>query len=362
MKGLFKLKKQILVLLALVLFFSSCSNSNNEVKETISEKNEIISPVSEPINKTQDETLLLDKKNTKPLERFSDFHNYWTDNPITKDYTIGLNLKNSKSTNPRYSKFNLKYYELWDKELNNVYNLLLKELDERSRGLMINSQKGWLDFHINEDLLIFRIIERSKLSIQPLFSEQRKNRIKSRTLELIWLYEQLCKPYNYLYKSNFPKSLYNYNIEDELIKLHINYSVFKVKNTPYSNIASNNILDITLDNSLNQKLTTLGVGALIGNYSRAWDKELNFAYTLLIDSLSIEEKELLKVSELGWISHKEYERDFYEAVIFPISGTSRSLNLVELDMKFNKRRTLELMEYDFLLNNKKFTFLFDDNL
>ncbi|NHN32732.1 lysozyme inhibitor LprI family protein [Paenibacillus agricola] len=73
-------------------------------------------------------------------------------NPIDSDYNKESNeFQNSKDfSTTGWLQLEAKYKEVWDKELNAVYNSLLDKLDQKQKALLVESQKGWLQNHLKE--------------------------------------------------------------------------------------------------------------------------------------------------------------------------------------------------------------------
>jgi len=129
-------------------------------------------------------------------------------NPIDSDYGIELNeLNQSKSfSTTTQLELELKFTEIWDKELNSIYNKLLAKLNTKERGALIESQKGWLQFHMKESEFVKQVFYFQEsgpvLGSQGTVQMQQaiKGRIRERTLELMEYYSILGNPIEFVYK------------------------------------------------------------------------------------------------------------------------------------------------------------------
>lgn len=78
---------------------------------------------------------------------------------------------------------------------------------------------------------------------------------------------------------------------------------------------------------------------------KEWDDEMNKYYKLLMDTLSSEEKEKLKIVQRKWIEYRDKELEFswsmydnMQGTMWRIVGAGRACNIV-------KQRALELKSY-----------------
>ncbi|MFD1907902.1 lysozyme inhibitor LprI family protein [Paenibacillus rhizoplanae] len=80
-----------------------------------------------------------------------------------------------------------KYTEYWDKELNQIYKMLLSKLDRESKEALMESQKEWLKYHTSESEFVEKtFIRNSYLGSQGLVSLGTviRERIRERTMQL----------------------------------------------------------------------------------------------------------------------------------------------------------------------------------
>ncbi|GIO50923.1 lysozyme inhibitor LprI family protein [Paenibacillus azoreducens] len=82
-----------------------------------------------------------------------------------------------------------KYADLWDKELNAIYKKLLAKLNPKEKKLLIESQKGWLQYHLKESDFVQETFQGNSLNnigSQGLINMQSaiKHRLRDRTIQL----------------------------------------------------------------------------------------------------------------------------------------------------------------------------------
>lgn len=95
------------------------------------------------------------KENEEILEEYIDL---LKENPIGLDYSVEYEILNEPGnyTDKAVGEFNRKYFDIWDAELNAIYNKLLEVLRDEEKELLIESQKGWLKFHLNDPEFAFK--------------------------------------------------------------------------------------------------------------------------------------------------------------------------------------------------------------
>ena len=80
-----------------------------------------------------------------------------------------------------------KYTEVWDKELNQVYNKLLSKLDREPKQALIESQREWLKYRLRETEFVEKtFIDNGYLGTQGSVSLDTvtMERIRERTMQL----------------------------------------------------------------------------------------------------------------------------------------------------------------------------------
>jgi uncharacterized protein YecT (DUF1311 family) len=120
-------------------------------------------------------------------------------NPIDRDYEVEFKELNQSKNFSTFAQVELesKYAKLWDIELNAIYSKLLSKLNSKEKELLIESQKGWLQFHMKESEFVNQVFNLRDSG--PVFGSQGrvqiqqaiKGRIRERTLELMEYYSLL---------------------------------------------------------------------------------------------------------------------------------------------------------------------------
>lgn len=121
------------------------------------------------------------------------FINKVNDNPLDRDYQAELRKLNESKDFSTLTMIELesKYTTLWDVELNVIYKKLLAKLNPLEKEGLIESQKGWLQYHLKESEFINQVFylresgqifgSQGKVQIQQAI----KGRLRERTLELL---------------------------------------------------------------------------------------------------------------------------------------------------------------------------------
>lgn len=80
-------------------------------------------------------------------------------NPIDLDYEVEFKELNQSKNFSTFAEVELesKYIKLWDTELNAIYNKLLSKLNPKEKEVLIESQKGWLQYHMKESEFVNQV-------------------------------------------------------------------------------------------------------------------------------------------------------------------------------------------------------------
>lgn len=106
------------------------------------------------------------------------------DNPVDKELRSCLENPENYST-AGMMQCEAKAYEAWDKELNNVYKDLMKELTPEGQKHLRDDQKNWLKFRDTELEFIGDIYgSKQGTMYRPMASDAAAELIKDRTLQL----------------------------------------------------------------------------------------------------------------------------------------------------------------------------------
>jgi uncharacterized protein YecT (DUF1311 family) len=197
------MKRYLVLILILTLILTSCENIN-ESNEPVNSKPEANQP--QPVNPTPSE-----KDNNVDNSYFGQyqmsddgFSNYVKDNAIDRDYKVELaEFQESTGFNTQsWVELESKYIEIWDKELNNTYNNLLKKLNPKEQEKLREAQKGWLQYHTKESEFVAESWEDFGLGSQGRVQLVMavKDRIRERTLHLMEYYFMLGEEVVFLYK------------------------------------------------------------------------------------------------------------------------------------------------------------------
>nr|WP_145160637.1 lysozyme inhibitor LprI family protein [Paenibacillus terrae] len=215
------MKGKILLLFFITIVFSSCQNTSQSAtlnSETRSISNSELPPdVVSTGNGTESEGITEGRSDPSNNEVLSmsignydlkgEFYDEMLRNPIDHDYEVELNeLVNSKEdiTTLRWGALEGKYTEIWDKELNQIYNKLLPKLDREPREALIESQKEWLQYHLKETTFVEKtFISNGYLGTQGSVSlaKDERERIRERTMQLFEYRYLLDREVEFIYQS-----------------------------------------------------------------------------------------------------------------------------------------------------------------
>ncbi len=91
--------------------------------------------------------------------------------------------------------------------------------------------------------------------------------------------------------------------------------------------------------------TTYGMMQCEAIAREEWDKEMNKYYKLLMDTLTIEEKEKLKIAQRQWLNFRDMELDFSGTMYYNMQGTMWRVVAAGRACEIVKERALELKGY-----------------
>ncbi|MEI7596039.1 MAG: lysozyme inhibitor LprI family protein [Bacteroidota bacterium] len=106
-----------------------------------------------------------------------------------------------------------------------------------------------------------------------------------------------------------------------------------------------------LDSTANQ--TTVGMIDCTRRAMDAWDSELNKYYKQLMNILSEEEKEKLKLAQQKWLLYRDTEISLAGTVFNNLQGTIWRIVAAERQMDIVKQRALGLKSYYETLKDEK---------
>jgi len=192
-----KMKKYVIGLLAVMMIFTACARPA-DVKEANKE-----GAVKQP-QQSSAEVTTEDSYFGQYQMSPDGFSNQVKDNAIDRDYKEEWDKfqKSPEFNTQSWVELENKYIGLWDKELNNTYNKLLRKLNEEEKKKLIQAQKGWLEFHTNESEFVAEAWEELGLGTQGRVQlvMAAKDRIRERTLQLMEYYYMLGGEVEFLYQ------------------------------------------------------------------------------------------------------------------------------------------------------------------
>lgn len=123
-------------------------------------------------------------------------------NPLDRDYNLDM-WKPENGTTYGMARVKAKYIQLWDQELNVIYQKLLLKLNDEQKGLLVDSQVAWLQHHekeasfvskaLNKEAGSFFIVQHASASLYDL---------RDRTLQLMVYYRRLGGEVEFEYKGD----------------------------------------------------------------------------------------------------------------------------------------------------------------
>ena len=135
--------------------------------------------------------------------------NKLNNNSIDLDYEVKFKELNQSKNFSTLAQVELesKYTKLWDTELNAIYNKLLSKLNPKEKEALLESQKGWLQYHLKESEFVNQVFNLRDSG--PVFGSQGrvqmqqaiKGRIRERTLELMEYYSLLGNDVQFVFIS-----------------------------------------------------------------------------------------------------------------------------------------------------------------
>jgi uncharacterized protein YecT (DUF1311 family) len=133
-----------------------------------------------------------------------EFTKWVENNPLDRDYQRDKNIPANYRTNNDMARIAWKYAQLWDRELNVIYQKLLLKLTDKEKELLIDSQVGWLQYHEKEHAFVNEIsvtrIVGSHFRIQRI--DAYLSRLRERTLDLMRYYNKLGGTAEFEYKGS----------------------------------------------------------------------------------------------------------------------------------------------------------------
>ncbi|WP_152391842.1 lysozyme inhibitor LprI family protein [Paenibacillus guangzhouensis] len=203
---------KLLLVLAIIILITAC---RNEVAEKSAYNTDITSKNDDKRVSSQiQSTSFPEVKNQNDSDTIfgsydisNEFSELMNSNPIDKDYDKEFNEfdNSTEFSTTGWIQFEAKYEDIWDKELNWIYNKLLSKLNTKQKKLLIEAQKGWLQNHLKEtEFMVSTFQDDSEYNIgsQGLVNIEIaiKNRLRDRTIQLYEYFFMLGGETEFLYK------------------------------------------------------------------------------------------------------------------------------------------------------------------
>jgi uncharacterized protein YecT (DUF1311 family) len=172
------MKRMLLILILIIGVFglTGCQGSS-------SDKTTDPSPIVSNVTATEELTPI--HGNYGVYDMTGEFIEQVHSNPIDRDYQDEMDkLGNS----PEFST------QSWDHEMNIIYKKLLTKLNDTEKEILIESQKGWLQYHLKESDFVYQTFFGRK--DDPIFGSMGRSqmviavsgRLRDRTLQLMEYY------------------------------------------------------------------------------------------------------------------------------------------------------------------------------
>lgn len=115
----------------------------------------------------------------------------------------------------------------------------------------------------------------------------------------------------------------------------------------YGQVDSTYQIDKELQDCLDssENYTTKGMTDCVSTATEKWDTELNKAYIELLDLLTTEQKEKLKIAQREWIEYRDKEIEFSNQLYYDMQGTMWIPVAAQTKLDLTRKRTIELESY-----------------
>lgn len=136
------------------------------------------------------------------------------------------------------------------------------------------------------------------------------------------------------------------------------FGKYQMSDEGFSEQVKNNAIDREYDIELSKfqgssNFTTQSWVELEDKYNAIWEKELNNSYKKLLEKLNKKEQKELQKAQNGWLQFNDHESGFvYESWGDLGLGTQGKVELVASEKDRIRERTLQLMEYYYMLGGK----------
>lgn len=115
----------------------------------------------------------------------------------------------------------------------------------------------------------------------------------------------------------------------------------------YGQVDSTYQIDKELQDCLDssENYTTKGMTDCVSKATLEWETELIKKYRKLLDLLTEEQKEKLKIAQREWIQYRDKEIEFINQLYYDMQGTMWIPIAAQTKLSLTRKRTIELESY-----------------
>lgn len=192
------------LLIAVCFLLVSCGK---EAVGTAQSPNGTTSPEASQTVANGDKIQVNGSGNYGAYDMTGEFADKVNNNPIDRDYEVEFKeLGQSRNfTTLAEVEIESKYVKIWDTELNEIYKKLQAKLNTAEKEILIESQKGWLQYHMKESEFVNQVFyfresgpvlgSQGRVQMQQAIKE----RLRERTMELMEYYVLLGNDVDFVY-------------------------------------------------------------------------------------------------------------------------------------------------------------------
>lgn len=117
--------------------------------------------------------------------------------------------------------------------------------------------------------------------------------------------------------------------------------------TTFGQMDSTYQIDKELKECLNSAVnySTKGMTDCVSLATKKWDTELNLKYKQLLDLLTTEQKEKLKIAQREWIEYRDKEIEFSNQLYSDMQGTMWIPVAAQTKLDLTRKRAIEIESY-----------------
>jgi uncharacterized protein YecT (DUF1311 family) len=131
------------------------------------------------------------------------------------------------------------------------------------------------------------------------------------------------------------------------MKLTLTAILFCFLNLAFGQTDKEHPIDTELQNCLDtsENYTTKGMTDCVVQATEKWDLELNKNYQKLLNLLTAEQKEKLKITQREWVEYRDKEIEFSNQLYYDMQGTMWIPVAAQTKLDLTRKRTVELKNY-----------------